>query len=102
MATYDFTSLIIFLTIVFQRFRVEHPKSGKPYTYTKVGMLVFFMTMFLKRIYAFQTMARYEAIHYRRFGFDAAPSRQTIRRRFYAFPAILQRVVPLLPMKRSL
>ena len=96
MATeYDFTPLINFLTIVFHRVRLEHPKSGKPYTYAEVGMLIFFMTMFLKRIFAFQTMARYAAIHYRRFGFDTAPSRQTIRRRFYAFPAILQWVIPL-------
>ena len=96
MATeYDFTPLINFLTQVFQRFRLEHPKSGKPYTYAEVGMLLFLMTMLLKRIFAFQAMARYAAIHYRRFGFQTAPSRQTIRRRFYAFPAILQRVIPL-------
>ena len=90
----DFTPLINFLTAVFQRVRSEHPKSGKPYTYTEVGMLIFFMAMFLKHIFAFQTMARYAAIHYRRFGFDTAPSRQTIRRRFYALPALLQRVIP--------
>ena len=41
MATeYDFTPLINFLTQVFQRFRLEHPKSGKPYTYAEVGMLL--------------------------------------------------------------
>lgn len=95
MAKYDFTPLINFLANVLQRFRTEHPKSGKPYTYTEVGMLLFLMTMFLKRIFAFQTMARYAAIHYRRFGFQTAPSRQTIRRRFYALPAILQRLIPL-------
>jgi len=95
MANYDFTPLINFLTIVFQRFRQEHPKSGKPYTYPEVGMLIFLMTMFLKRIFAFQAMARYAAIQYRRFGFHTAPSRQTIRRRFYALPAILHRVIPI-------
>lgn len=85
MATeYDFTPLIHFLTTVFHRFRQEHPKSGKPYTYAEVGMLIFFMTMFLKRIFAFQTMARYAALHDRHFGVQTAPSRQTIRRRFYA------------------
>ena len=91
----DFTPLINLLTNVVRRVRLEHPKSGKPYTYTEVGMLIFFMTMFLKRIFAFQTMARYAAIHYRRFGFDTAPSRQTIRRRFYAFPVLLQQVIPI-------
>lgn len=95
MATeYDFTPLINLLTIVCHRVRLEHPKSGKPYTYAEVGMLIFFMTMFLKRLFAFQTMARYAAIHYRRFGVDTAPSRQTIRRRIAALPAILRWVIP--------
>jgi hypothetical protein len=92
---FDFTPVINFLTHVFQRFRGEHPKSGKPYTYAEVGMRVFFMTMFLKRIFAFQAMARYAAVHYGRFGFAQAPSRQTMRRRFYALPALLQRVIPM-------
>lgn len=97
MATeYDFTPLINFLTTAVHRVRLGHPKSGKPYTYPEVGMLIFFMTMFLKRIFAFQTMARYAAIHYRRFGFDTAPSRQTLRRRLYALPALLQQVIPVI------
>ncbi|GAK58950.1 hypothetical protein U27_05925 [Candidatus Vecturithrix granuli] len=96
MATeYDFTPLMNFLTTVFHRFRQEHPKSGKPSPYAEVGMLIFFMAMFLKRIVAFQTMARYAAIQYRHFGFQTAPSRQTIRRRFYACLSILQRVIPV-------
>jgi hypothetical protein len=50
----------------------------------------------LKRIFTFKGMARYAAIYYRHFGFQAAPSRQTIRRRFYALPALLQGVIPLI------
>jgi hypothetical protein len=92
---FDFTPLINFLTTVFQRFRGEHPKSGKPYTYPEVGMLMFFMIMFLKHIFAFKAMARYAAVHYGHFGFDQAPSRQTIRRRFYALPTLLHEVIPI-------
>jgi len=92
---YDFTPLMNFLTDILDRVRREHPKSGKPYTYPELGMLIFFMTMFLKHIYAFQSMARYAAMHYRRFGFQTAPSRQTIRRRFYALPALLQQMIPV-------
>jgi hypothetical protein len=92
---YNFTPLINFLEQVFQRFRAEHPKPGKPYTYPEVGMLIFFMTMFLKRIFAFKAMARYAKVHYQRFGFTTAPSRQTIRRRFYAVSRVLQKVIPL-------
>ena len=93
--TYDFTPLMNFLTTVCQRVRREHPKSGKPYTYPEDRMLIFFMTMCLKRICAFQTMAKYAAIHYARFGFHTAPSRQTIRRRFFALPLVLQHMIPV-------
>ena len=92
---YNFTPLINFLEQVFQRFRAEHPKPGKPYTYPEVGMIIFFMTMFLKRIFAFKAMARYANVHYQRFGFKTAPSRQTIRRRLYAVSRVLQKVIPL-------
>ena len=92
---YDFTPVIHFLEHVFQRFRTEHPKPGKAYTYSDGGMLVFLMIMFLKRIFAFKSMARYAAVHYARFGFETAPSRQTIRRRLSALPIVLQRVIPL-------
>jgi hypothetical protein len=92
---YDFTPVINFLDIVFQRFRAEHPKSGTPYTYSETRMLIFFMIMFVKRISTFKGMARYAAVHYARFGFKTAPSRQTIRRRFYALPTMLQQVIPL-------
>jgi hypothetical protein len=92
---YNFTPLLNFLAQVFQRFRAEHPKPGKPYTYSEVGMIIFLMTMFLKRIFAFKAMARYAKEHYQRFGFKTAPSRQTIRRRFYALPNLLQQVIPV-------
>jgi hypothetical protein len=92
---YNFTPLINFLEQVFQRFRAEHPKPGKPYTYSEVGMIVLFMTMFVKGIFAFKAMTRYAARHYQRFGFKTAPSRQTIRRRFYALPKLLQQVIPV-------
>lgn len=92
---YDFTPVIHFLELVFQRFRADHPKPGKPYTYSEVGMIIFFMTMFVKRIFTFKGMARYAAEHYHRFGFKTVPSRQTIRRRFYALPPVLQQVIPI-------
>lgn len=91
----DFTPLINFLEQVLQRFRADHPKLGKPYTYPDVGMILFFMTMFLKRIFAFKAMARYANAHYQRFGFTRAPSRQTIRRRFFALPTLLQQIIPV-------
>lgn len=92
---YDFTPLINFLDHVFQRFRSDHPKPGKPYTYSEVGMILFFMTMFVKRLFAFKAMARYAKEHSQCFGFARAPSRQTIRRRFAALPKLLQQIIPV-------
>ena len=57
-------------------------------------MLLFFITMALKRIQAFKAMAAYAQVHYRRFGFVSPPSRKTLRRRFLALPAFLQRFMP--------
>jgi hypothetical protein len=58
-------------------------------------MRVFLLLMCLKRIFAFKSMTRYAAVQYARFGFETAPSRQTIRRRLYALPRVLQRVMPI-------
>jgi hypothetical protein len=92
---YNFTPLINFLEHVFQRFRADHPKPGKPYTYSEVGMIFLFMTLFVKGIFTFKAMTRYAALHYQHFGFKTAPSRQTIRRRFYALPTLLQQLIPV-------
>ena len=75
---YDFTPLINFLDCVLQRFRADHPKPGKPYTYSEVGMIFFFMTLFMKGMFAVEAMTRYAALHYRRFGFSTAPSPKCI------------------------
>ncbi len=66
------------------------PKRGRPLVYGHIPMLLFFITMALKRIHAFKAMADYAQVHYRRFGFPSPPSRKTLRRRFLALPAFLQ------------
>lgn len=74
----------------------QHPqrKRGRPLVYGHIPMLLFFITMALKRIHAFKAMADYAQVHYRRFGFASAPSRKTLRRRFLALPAFLQNFMP--------
>lgn len=101
MMTYDFNPIINFFDRVFLRFRQQHPKAGKPSTYSEVRMLLFFMTMFLKRIFTFKGMARYAAIHPTQFGFSTPPSRQTIRRRFYTLPTLLHHVIPVVADEAS-
>ena len=92
--SYDFAPVINFLEKVVEKFRAENPKKGKPYSYSEIGFLLFFMTMFLKRIFTFKGMERYGNIHYAKFGFKAPPSRQTIRRRFHALPDFLVMFIP--------
>ena len=70
------------------------PKRGRPLVHGHIPMLLFFITMALKRIHAFKAMADYAKVHYRRFGFSSPPSRKTLRRRFLALPAFLQRFMP--------
>lgn len=49
--------------------------------------------MMLKGIYQFKTMQAWAAENYQTFGWQQAPSRPTLRRRFLALPAILQRLM---------
>ena len=70
------------------------PKRGRPLVHGHIPMLLFFITMALKRIHAFKAMADYAKVHYRRFGFQSPPSRKTLRRRFLALPSFLQRFMP--------
>lgn len=69
-------------------------KRGRPLVYGHIPMLLFFITMALKRIHAFKAMADYAQVHYRRFGLPAPPSRKTLRRRFLALPTFLHGFMP--------
>ncbi len=70
------------------------PKRGRPYVYAQLNMLVFFIVMQLKGIHQFKTMSKYLRYHHNRFGFEQAPSRRTLRRRFEAMPAYLRWLLP--------
>ena len=59
----------------------KRPKGGKPKAYSHTSFLLFFINMFLFRIFRFKTMAKYAIKHYEKFGFPTNPSRKTIRRR---------------------
>lgn len=72
------------------------PTRGRPLRYSHTAMLLFFITMALKGIHAFKTMTDYAEQHYARFGFEQAPSRKTLRRRFLALPTVIQIFMPRL------
>lgn len=50
--------------------------------------------MLLKRIHAFAAMHRWAKTHYALLGWQQAPDRKTIRRRFLALPGVIQQLMP--------
>ena len=92
--TYTLTPLINLFECLFKEFRLVHKKFGRPYKYSELLMVIFFITMFIKGIYTFKGMADYALMHYERFRFPSAPSRYTIRRRFYQLPRLLLSFIP--------
>lgn len=76
--------------------RQSKPTRGRPLVYSNAAMLLFFITMALKRIHAFKAMTDYANHHYARFGFERPPSRKTLRRRFLALPTLIQAFMPVL------
>jgi hypothetical protein len=67
---------------------------GRPLTYSHASMTVFFIIMALKKIHSFKGMTKYAKHHYAVFGFDKAPSRKTIRRRFLNLPQVIHWLLP--------
>lgn len=70
------------------------PKRGRPYVYPQLNMLLFFVVMQLKGIHRFKAMAKHIKYRYEWFGFEQAPSRKTIRRRFLDMPGYIRWLLP--------
>ena len=71
-------------------------RRGKTHTYNWPSMLLFFMVMCLKGIHSYKSMAKYAQVHYGCFGWQQAPCRKTIVRRFEALPQVVYRLMPLI------
>ena len=69
-------------------------KRGRPYVYKWCSMLLFFTSMMKRSIYSFKGMEQYVRLHYARYGFEKAPSRFTLSRRFAQLPCLLQWLIP--------
>jgi uncharacterized membrane protein YjdF len=63
---------------------------GRKQIYSSTSMILFFMVMMFKKIYAFQSMETYAKQPYQWFGWQKAPSRKTIRVRFEKISLDLQ------------
>lgn len=90
--------LVALLAKVFDKLP-KSSKGGKPLTHSHASFVVFFMVVFYKRIFRFQTMEKYAKVHYATFGFTRAPNRSTIRRRFLALPQLLGFAIPHLAIE---
>src|SRR5882724_7111579 len=85
------------LAILYEFLQSLSPSSarrrGKPVHYSWPSLVLFFMVMFLKGIHSFQAMARYAQQHYGWFGWQSAPCRHTLARRFEALPGVVYRLM---------
>jgi hypothetical protein len=70
------------------------PKKGVKVTYSYGSMLVFFVVVMLKQVHSFKGMEKFAQKHYLSFGWQQAPSRKTIRRRFLSIPIVLKVLMP--------
>lgn len=69
-------------------------KGGASYTYSHSSFLLFFISVFIKRIFAFKTMSKYAKTHYANYFFPKAPCRKTIRLRFKKMPKFIRYLMP--------
>ncbi|MDF7822364.1 transposase [Runella sp. MFBS21] len=88
-----------FLNTCWQQPEAKQSKRGKPQTYTSMSFLLFFMLMLLKGIHAFAAMHRWAKANYVLLGWQQAPDRKTIRRRFLALPALIQQLMPAIALQ---
>lgn len=89
--------LYAFLQPFEQAYTVKHeqrPQGGALKRYSHRSFILFFISVFLQRKFAFKTMATYAHRHYRRYYFPQAPSRKTIRRRFRQLPKVIIYLMP--------
>lgn len=93
------------LLLKFMQITVENvetvPKKGRPYVYPSINFLFFFIVVFVKRIHSFKGMAKYVKYNYQKFGFSKAPSRKTIRRRYYEMPLFIAWLLPVVALQIS-
>lgn len=94
MNTDGLTPVINLYKYIINKFYEIRNKYGRPYKYSQISFLLFFMAVLIKRINKFKAMAEYARDNYQIFGFPTAPSRQTIRRRFLLIPEFLREFIP--------
>lgn len=72
----------------------QRPRGGAPKTFSHSGFLVFFISMFLQRVFAFKSMTKYAKLHFAAYRFSRPPCRKTIRERFKKMPKFVVFLMP--------
>lgn len=88
-----------FLSSFEEEYVKEHekrPKGGAFNTYSHSSFLLFFISVFIQRKFAFKAMARYAKIYYSNYFFPKAPCRKTIRLRLKKMPKFIMFLMPLI------
>lgn len=86
-----------FLYIYEQSYIYKHErrkKGGRRKTYSHTSFILFFISMFLKRIFEYKKMERQMKKDYARYGFTKSPSRKTIRERFKKLSPVIMYMMP--------
>ena len=90
---------IKFLFGLIDEFESSHPKPkrpGRPVDYENRSLICFFVTMLLKRCFAFKAMHRWLSSHPEKaqeLGFDKIPTRRTLSRRYKALYGVIKQFV---------
>ncbi len=89
----DYVELLYNRFEAFVQSRHEAGKIGKPYTYANQSLIVFFIWMQFKKMYAFKTQWRWLKQHpevLSTLGWQTVPDRSTLSRRYKALYAVIQ------------
>jgi hypothetical protein len=72
----------------------KRPKGGRVNEYSHSSFIIFFMSMFTKKVFRFKTMERLAKKSHELYGFSKAPCRKTIRRRLIGLPEVIVWFLP--------
>lgn len=72
----------------------KSPKGDRTQKYSHSSFILFFISLYLKRVFRYKKMARLAKKDYAHYGFVRAPSRKTIRMRFKKLPSVIVYLMP--------
>lgn len=87
-------SFLLVLESYYNHLHQKRPKGGRINQYSHSSFIIFFMSMFTKKVFRFKTMERLVSQDYELYGFHKSPCRKTIRRRLIGLPKVIVWFLP--------